>query len=504
MAPDTSGIRPAPIRRGPRRCSRPRRWRSPPRSWAPGGKLRPASLFQGPDFKAADRGRWRAGGSSAQKTAKPASSPAESRSRAVRDRQGVSARRRRRAAGSGGRLEGKPVSSPLRLVDRAVGPALPARQRSRPRSRCFTRGRCWRPNPTDSILRARGGAIEARGGKSSGSYRAQGHEEDAGGLALICPDLSNGIGVSACSPQTAFPARPADLPGARTPWSCRPTQAACRARLDRTASGAPIGIRVTSHPNPRQALAQALPGRPLLTHQRDPRAGRPAKPCRDGPTRSSRPFRQVTIDCRDRQPSRRRREPSTVIEVDGDQTIPPNRLIREGQGTIEGRPWTSLTVNWPGVITTSSTAASTRAARTGSIGRRESGWRIDWPGERRDVDRAASANAAVVVGRRRPSSSITVCVVAPNESAPGRSRRSMSLFEVRESRNAPSTERPAVPVAGQRRDHRPDWDSMWCRRRFVRCQPGRGTGGSRRSPGPRRLAAVGHAELASRPRCWVG
>ena len=86
-----------------------------------------------------------------------------------------------------------------------------------------------------------------------------------------------------------------------------------------------VGIRVTGHPI-AQALAVAL-GRPLLTTSAI--APATSEPCRDADEilEAFGKFVDVVIDA-----AQTPAEPSTVIEVDGDDV----KLLRAGQGPIEG------------------------------------------------------------------------------------------------------------------------------------------------------------------------
>jgi tRNA A37 threonylcarbamoyladenosine synthetase subunit TsaC/SUA5/YrdC len=86
-----------------------------------------------------------------------------------------------------------------------------------------------------------------------------------------------------------------------------------------------VGIRVTSHPI-AQALAVAL-GRPLLTTSAiAPATG---EPCRDADEILEVFGRHIDVVIDTEQTPA---EPSTVIEVDGDNIT----LIREGAGAIDG------------------------------------------------------------------------------------------------------------------------------------------------------------------------
>ena len=172
--------------------------------------------------------------------------------------------------------------------------------------------------PTDSIY-ALGCAIEARDAIER-IYRAKGMNKNQR-LALICPDLSTASEYGMFS-QTAFRLAQRIFPGPYT-LVVPATRSVPRTLTD--TKRRTVGIRVTSHPI-AQALAQSL-GRPLLTSSAiSPSTG---EPCRDADEilEAFDKHIDVVIDT-DQTPA----EPSTVIEVDGDNIT----LIREGQGTIAG------------------------------------------------------------------------------------------------------------------------------------------------------------------------
>jgi tRNA A37 threonylcarbamoyladenosine synthetase subunit TsaC/SUA5/YrdC len=86
-----------------------------------------------------------------------------------------------------------------------------------------------------------------------------------------------------------------------------------------------VGIRVTSHPI-AQAIVSEL-GRPLLTTSAiNPETH---EPCRDidEVLAAFERFLDVVVEATPTE-----EEPSTVIEVDGDEII----LVRQGQGSVEG------------------------------------------------------------------------------------------------------------------------------------------------------------------------
>ena len=172
--------------------------------------------------------------------------------------------------------------------------------------------------PTDSIY-ALGCAIEARDAIER-IYRAKGMNKNQR-LALICPDLSTASEFGMFS-QTAFRLAQRIFPGPYT-LVVPATRSVPRTLTDHKRRT--VGIRVTSHPI-AQALAQSL-GRPLLTSSAiAPSTG---EPCRDADEILDAFGKHIdaVIDT-EQTPA----EPSTVIEVDGDNIT----LIREGQGTIAG------------------------------------------------------------------------------------------------------------------------------------------------------------------------
>lgn len=172
--------------------------------------------------------------------------------------------------------------------------------------------------PTDSIY-ALGCAIEARDAIER-IYRAKNMNKNQR-LALICPDLSTASEFGQLS-QTAFRLAQRIFPGPYT-LVVPATRAVPRTLTDHKRRT--VGLRVTSHPI-AQALAEGL-GRPLLTSSAIvPDTG---EPCRDAEEilEAFGKFVDVVIDA-PQTPA----EPSTVIEVDGDEL----RLIRLGQGPVDG------------------------------------------------------------------------------------------------------------------------------------------------------------------------
>lgn len=172
--------------------------------------------------------------------------------------------------------------------------------------------------PTDSIY-ALGCAIEARDAIER-IYRAKGMKKNQR-LALICPDLSTASEYGMFS-QTAFRLAQRIFPGPYT-LVVPATRNVPRTLTDNKRRT--VGIRVTGHPI-AQALVQKL-GRPLLTSSAlAPETG---EPCRDADEilEAFEKHIDVVIDT-EQTPA----EPSTVLEVDGDNIT----VIREGQGPIAG------------------------------------------------------------------------------------------------------------------------------------------------------------------------
>jgi len=173
-------------------------------------------------------------------------------------------------------------------------------------------------NPTDSIY-ALGCAIEARDAIER-IYRAKGMNKNQR-LALICPDLSTASEFGMFS-QTAFRLAQRVFPGPYT-LVVPATRQVPKTLTDHKRRT--VGIRVTSHPI-AQAVAVAL-GRPLLTTSAI--SPETHEVCRDAEEilEAFGAHVDVVIDT-----AQTPAEPSTVIEVDGDQIT----LIRQGQGTLDG------------------------------------------------------------------------------------------------------------------------------------------------------------------------
>jgi len=207
------------------------------------------------------------------------------------------------------------VSAPLRIVFDAWGD--PAPRKIQQAVEILHAGGVA-AYPTDSIY-ALGCAIEARDAIER-IYRAKGMAKHQR-LALICPDLSSASEFGVFS-QTAFRLAQRIFPGPYT-LVVPATRAVPRTLTDHKRRT--VGLRVTSHPI-AQALAKGL-GRPLLTSSAiAPETG---EACRDAEEvlEAFGSVIDVLIDA-PQTPA----EPSTVLEVDGDEI----RLLRQGQGPIEG------------------------------------------------------------------------------------------------------------------------------------------------------------------------
>jgi tRNA threonylcarbamoyl adenosine modification protein (Sua5/YciO/YrdC/YwlC family) len=172
--------------------------------------------------------------------------------------------------------------------------------------------------PTDSIY-ALGCALEARDAIER-IHRAK-HMAKHQRLALICPDLSTAAQFGVFS-QTAFRLAQRIFPG---PYTLVVPATREVPKLLTDAKRRTVGIRVTSHPI-AQALARGL-GRPLLTSSAI--APETAEPCRDADEilEAFGSAVDVVIDA-----AQTPAEPSTVLEVDGDDVT----LLRAGQGSLEG------------------------------------------------------------------------------------------------------------------------------------------------------------------------
>jgi len=207
------------------------------------------------------------------------------------------------------------MTTPLRLVIDRWGPPSPRKIEAA--VEVLHRGGVA-AYPTDSIY-ALGCAIEAREAIER-IYRAKGMKKNQR-LALICPDLSSASEYGMFS-QTAFRLAQRIFPGPYT-LVVPATRSVPRTLTD--SKRRTIGIRVTSHPV-AQALAVAL-GRPLLTTSAiAPATG---EPCRDADEILEAFARHIDVVIDTEQTPA---EPSTVIEVDGDNIT----LIREGAGPIDG------------------------------------------------------------------------------------------------------------------------------------------------------------------------
>ena len=172
--------------------------------------------------------------------------------------------------------------------------------------------------PTDSIY-ALGCAIESREAIER-IYRAKGMRPNQR-LALICPDLSTASEFGMFS-QTAFRLAQRLFPGPYT-LVVPATRQVPRTLTDNKRRT--VGIRITAHPI-AQAIARGL-GRPLLTSSAT--VPETHEPCRDAEEilEAFEKHIDVVIDS-----AQTPAEPSTVIEIDGEQIT----LIRQGQGSLEG------------------------------------------------------------------------------------------------------------------------------------------------------------------------
>lgn len=170
--------------------------------------------------------------------------------------------------------------------------------------------------PTDSIY-ALGCALEARDAIER-IYRMKKMAKNQR-LALICPDLSTASRYGQFS-QTAFRLAQRIFPGPYT-LVVPATREVPKTLTD--AKRRTVGIRITSHPI-AQALAVAL-GRPLLTTSAISLES--GEPCRDAEeVLEAFPNLDLVIDS-----EATNAEPSTVIEVDGDQIT----VLRQGQGPTD-------------------------------------------------------------------------------------------------------------------------------------------------------------------------
>jgi tRNA threonylcarbamoyl adenosine modification protein (Sua5/YciO/YrdC/YwlC family) len=171
--------------------------------------------------------------------------------------------------------------------------------------------------PTDSIY-ALGCAIEAKDAMEK-IFRAKGMSKNHR-MALICPDLSTASQYAHFN-QTAFRLAQRIFPGPYT-LVVPASRDVPRALMDHKRRT--VGIRVTSHPI-AQAIVKEL-GRPLLTTSAiNPETH---QPCRDIDEILD-AFERILDVVVEATPTEE--EPSTVLEVDGDEV----KLIRQGQGPID-------------------------------------------------------------------------------------------------------------------------------------------------------------------------
>jgi tRNA threonylcarbamoyl adenosine modification protein (Sua5/YciO/YrdC/YwlC family) len=174
--------------------------------------------------------------------------------------------------------------------------------------------------PTDTVY-ALGCAIESRRGAER-IYRAK-QMGDGKRLALICPDLSS-ASLYAHFSQTAFQLARRLFPGPYT-LVVPASREVPRLLIDQRGKRRQVGIRIPDHPI-AMALVNAL-GRPLLTTSAiPPDEDRPLSDPDEVEEHFGRHLDLVihggpTGD-----------EPSTVIEVEGDEVT----LIRAGLGPVDG------------------------------------------------------------------------------------------------------------------------------------------------------------------------
>jgi tRNA threonylcarbamoyl adenosine modification protein (Sua5/YciO/YrdC/YwlC family) len=174
--------------------------------------------------------------------------------------------------------------------------------------------------PTDTVY-ALGCAIESRRGTER-IYRAKRMDEHKR-LALICPDLSS-ASMYAHFSHTAFRLARRVFPGPYT-LVLPASREVPRLLIDHSRRRRQVGIRIPDHPI-AQALVRAL-GRPLLTTSAIP----PGEERGLGdPDDVEEHFgRQVDLVIHGGPTAG---EPSTVLEVDGDEVA----ILRVGMGPVDG------------------------------------------------------------------------------------------------------------------------------------------------------------------------
>jgi tRNA threonylcarbamoyl adenosine modification protein (Sua5/YciO/YrdC/YwlC family) len=207
------------------------------------------------------------------------------------------------------------MKDPLRLVIEARGEPAP-RKIAQAVEILHGGGVC--AYPTDSIY-ALGCAIESKDGIER-IFRAKGMPKNHR-LALICPDLSSAAHYGMFS-QTAFRLAQRIFPGPFT-LVVPATREVPKTLTD--TKRRTVGIRITAHPI-AAAITKAL-GRPLLTSS----AISPitSEVCRDADEILETFGRHIDVLIDTESTNS---EPSTVIEVTGDEIV----VIRQGQGSLAG------------------------------------------------------------------------------------------------------------------------------------------------------------------------
>jgi len=174
--------------------------------------------------------------------------------------------------------------------------------------------------PTDTVY-ALGCALESRRGTER-IYRAK-QMDDGKRLALICPDLSS-ASLYAHFSQTAFQLARRLFPGPYT-LVLPASREVPRLLVDQRGKRRQVGIRIPDHPI-AIALAVAL-GRPLLTTSAIPPGQEQAL---SDPDDVEEHFgRHIDLVIHGGPTAG---EPSTVLEVDGDEVT----IIRAGLGPVDG------------------------------------------------------------------------------------------------------------------------------------------------------------------------
>lgn len=174
--------------------------------------------------------------------------------------------------------------------------------------------------PTDTVY-ALGCAIESRRGAER-IYRAK-QMDDGKRLALICPDLSS-ASLYAHFSQTAFHLARRLFPGPYT-LVVPASREVPRLLIDQRGKRRQVGIRIPDHPI-AMALVNAL-GRPLLTTSAIPPGEE--RPLSDADEVEEHFGRHIDLVIHGGPTGG---EPSTVIEVEGDEIT----LVRAGLGPVDG------------------------------------------------------------------------------------------------------------------------------------------------------------------------